>query len=336
MPDPRFYIIKSPICLGDLAKQCGATICKGNAAQEICSIAPLHQLENGSLSFIRGRRNIPKTPLTMGSIVTSPELAEQIMDWPISIISHPNPQFCFAAMTQKLVSLYPKQTTKIAISKCADIASNVTLGFGVVIEDDVRIGKNTHIGHHVSIARGVHIGENCHIGAGAHISFATIGNHVHILPGTIIGGQGLGITMSEEGLVDIPHFGSVEIADQVTTGANTTIDRGVLLPTRIGSGTKIDNLVQIAHNVQIGKDCILAGHVGISGSVHIGDRVQMGGKVGIIDQKTIGEDAILTAASVVMNDVPAGETWGGDPAQPIRKYHRQLAAFRALKPTKKK
>jgi UDP-3-O-[3-hydroxymyristoyl] glucosamine N-acyltransferase len=174
------------------------------------------------------------------------------------------------------------------------------------------------------------VGRDSVIGAGATIAHALIGDRVIVHSGVRIGQDGYGYVLGPKGHEKIPQTRRVIIQDDVEIGANTTIDRGATRDTTIGEGSKIDNLVQIGHNVLIGRHCILAGQVGISGSVTIGDYAVLGGKVGVADHVTIGEGANLAGGSGVISDVPAGERWGGYPAEPGRDWMRGVWQLRRL------
>ncbi|MEM1391239.1 MAG: UDP-3-O-(3-hydroxymyristoyl)glucosamine N-acyltransferase, partial [Pseudomonadota bacterium] len=175
------------------------------------------------------------------------------------------------------------------------------------------------------IGPGVQIGHDCEIGPNATIQCAFLGNHVKIYAGAHIGETGFGVLFDQSGPQDIAHWGRAILQDNVTVGAGSCIDRGVFEDTIIGEGTKLDNVVQIAHNAVIGRNCLFASFTGISGSTTVGDGVIMGGRVGIADHLTIGDGARLTADAGVMTDVPAGETWGGRPAKPFRQFLREVA-----------
>jgi UDP-3-O-[3-hydroxymyristoyl] glucosamine N-acyltransferase len=174
----------------------------------------------------------------------------------------------------------------------------------------------------------VRIGRNCAIGSHASIIHTLIGDSVIIHPGCRIGQDGFGYMMGPKGHAKVPQVGRVIIQDGVEIGANTAIDRGAIRDTVIGEGTKIDNLVQIGHNVSIGRHCIIVSQCGISGSVVIEDHVILAGQVGLPDNVTIGEGAIVGAQSGVMSDIPAGERWLGYPAMRGREFLRNMMALR--------
>ncbi len=214
-----------------------------------------------------------------------------------------------------------------------------------VISPDAFVGPNCVIGPDTKIAAGARLVAQVCVGAhgsiGEHSTLhpgvvlynqTTIGSRCLIHGNAVIGADGFGFRPdpSGKGLIKIPHIGSTKIGDDVEIGAGTCIDRGKLGPTTIGDGTKIDNLVQIGHNCTIGRCCVICGHTGIGGSVKLGDGVTIGGKVGLPDNITIGSGATLGGGSLAHDDIPAGETWIGVPAQPIRDAMACHAVFRRL------
>jgi UDP-3-O-[3-hydroxymyristoyl] glucosamine N-acyltransferase len=210
------------------------------------------------------------------------------------------------------------------------IESGASVDPGAVIGPRAEIGAGTVISAGAVIGGDVRIGRDCTIGANVTIAYALIGDRVIIHPGCAIGQDGFGFIMGAKGHQKVPQIGRVIIQDDVEIGANSTVDRGALGDTVIGEGTKIDNLVQIAHNVVIGRHCIVAGQCGISGSCTIGDGVMMGGQVGLADHVTIGDGVLLAAQSGVMRDIPAGERWMGSPARPVKQHHRELLMMERL------
>lgn len=222
------------------------------------------------------------------------------------------------------------------VSALAQLEEGVVVESGAVIGDHVAIGRNTIIGANAVIADGCQIGRNCRIGPLAVVQYALIGNGVFIFGGAQIGQDGFGFVPGKDGLEKVPQLGRVIIQDNVEIGANSTVDRGTLTDTVIGEGTKIDNLVQIAHNVRIGRNCAIAGHTGLSGSVTVGDGCLLGGRVGIADHVTIGSGVQIGAASGVMHDIPDGERWLGVPAMPAKAAMRQMATLRKLAGVDKK
>jgi UDP-3-O-[3-hydroxymyristoyl] glucosamine N-acyltransferase len=180
------------------------------------------------------------------------------------------------------------------------------------------------------VGPGVCIGRDCTIGAGTSITHALVGDRVIIHPGCRIGQDGFGFLMGATGHLKVPQVGRVIIQDDVEIGAGTTIDRGAIRDTMIGEGTKIDNLVQIGHNVVIGRHCVLVAQTGISGSSTLEDFVALGARVGVTNHVTIGEGAQIAAISIVGGDVPPGARWGGTPAKPVKRWLRELKILERL------
>ncbi len=214
------------------------------------------------------------------------------------------------------------------VSPEAQVAEDVSIGPFAVIEAGARIGAGTRIGAGVFVGPEVEIGEACLIYPGVYLGRGTkIGHRVRIEPGAVIGREGFGFVEQDGRFVRIPQVGRVVIEDDCEIGANTCIDRATVGETRIGRGTKIDNLVQIGHNVRIGPHTVIAGQTGIAGSVTVGHHVLMGGQVGIADHLKIGDRAVLTAKAGIISDVPPGEVYSGPYARPRAQYLRAMALF---------
>ncbi len=207
--------------------------------------------------------------------------------------------------------------------------SSVTIEAGVQIGRDVEIGEGSHIGANSVICDGVKIGRNCHIAANTTIMASLIGDNVIIHNNCGIGQDGFGFAMGAKH-TKIPQIGRVIIQDNVEIGAGTTIDRGAISDTMIGEGTKLDNQVQIGHNVKVGRHCVMASMAAISGSTQIGDYAIFGGQVGTVGHIKIGAHAKIAAQSGIMNEIPDGETWGGTPATPLKQFFREIAVLRRL------
>jgi UDP-3-O-[3-hydroxymyristoyl] glucosamine N-acyltransferase len=208
----------------------------------------------------------------------------------------------------------------------------VVLGPGAVIGPKAEIGARSRIGAGSVIGPGVVIGRDCEIGANVTISHALLGDLVQVLPGARIGQPGFGFVSSGEGHAKIPQLGRVIIQDNVEIGAGTTIDRGALSDTVIGEGSKLDNLVQIGHNVHIGRHCVLVSQAGVAGSSVIEDFAVLGGQVGIADHAHIGEGARLAGRSAMVSGqaLAGGQDYGGVPAKPVREWLREIHAVNAL------
>ncbi len=217
------------------------------------------------------------------------------------------------------------------IDPSAHLEDGVIVDPLAVIGPRVEIGSGTVIGAGAVIGAEVRIGRDCNVGARSTIQFALIGNNVLIHPGCSIGQDGYGfIFFGPEGHLKVPQTGRVLIQNNVELGAGTTIDRGSLRDTVIGEGTKIDNQVQIGHNVTIGRDCLLAAQIGLAGSLTIGDNVALGAKVGINNHLKIGDGAQVTAMSGVKDDIPPNGRWGGFFAKPTKQWFREIIAVERL------
>jgi len=251
------------------------------------------------------------------------------------LIRTDNPSLAFV----KVISLvkddsacHPKGVHASAIlGKNAAIGKNVSLGAYAIIGDNARIGENSVIYPGVFIGNDVNIGSNALIYANVSVrEKCVIGNNVIIHSGTVIGSDGFGFIDIEGRHYKIPQVGIVEIGDDVEIGANVTIDRARFGKTTIGSGTKIDNLVQIAHNVTIGNNCLIVAQAGISGSTIIGDNVILAGQAGVVGHITIGDNSIVTAQSGVSKSVAANTVVSGSPARPNIDHQRALACIYSL------
>jgi UDP-3-O-[3-hydroxymyristoyl] glucosamine N-acyltransferase len=324
-PDPRFFEALGPVTLGELAELTGSAREPSRDDFEVVAAAVLDSADGQAVSFLRDKRMADTARATSaGACFVTANDVGLLPDGCRAIVT-PAPQAAWAIAAQRLHR--PRQIDANApfVHPDAMLEEGVSIGHGAVIGAGAQIGAGTQIGAHAVIGPGVAIGRRCEIGPAAAIGFALIGNAVHISASVVIGEAGFGVAAGPRGLIDIPQLGRVIIQDGVSIGAHTCIDRGAFDDTVVGENTKIDNLVQIAHNVVIGRNCAIAGHCGLSGSAVVGDGVQMGGRVGLADHVVIGAGAQLAASAGVMHNVPAGERWSGIPARPALQFFREVA-----------
>jgi UDP-3-O-[3-hydroxymyristoyl] glucosamine N-acyltransferase len=326
MPDPRFYEDLGPARADELAALAGARLIdKADAGRRILSAAPLARADEGSISFFAHRRYLAELGATRaGACFIAEDDAEQLPVGCLALITR-TPQTAWAKAAARLHRARHRRPGDPLVHPTAVFEGEASLDHGVVIGPDAHIGRSVQIGANAVIGPGVAIGRGCVIGPNTTIGFALIGDGVKILAGAVIGESGFGVAADRSGAMDVPQLGRVIIQDRVTIGACSCIDRGAWDDTVIGENSKIDNLVQIAHNVRLGRNCVLAGHVGLAGSVVVGDGAMFGGRAGIADHVRIGAGAQIAAAAGVMHDVPDGERWAGAPAKPVRKFMREQA-----------
>lgn len=319
-PDARFFETLSPISVADLAARIGGEVLRGGDRM-IAHVAPLASADAQAVSFLSDRRFAAALASTSAGCVIVPGSVVESVPADAAVIVSPEAQAAWARASTALHTARRIDALEPDDKACED--GSVVLEPGVVLGAGVRIGRGTRIGANTVIGPGVQIGRNCAIGANASVAFALIGDRVKLYSGARIGEAGFGAAGSSAGPVDIPQLGRVILQDGVTVGANTCIDRGAYDDTVIGENTKIDNLVMIGHNCVIGRNNLLAAHTGISGSVTTGDNVMFGGQAGVGDHITIGTGARVAGGAGVLADIPAGETWSGYPAKPIRQSLRE-------------
>jgi UDP-3-O-[3-hydroxymyristoyl] glucosamine N-acyltransferase len=305
----------------------------------ISNVAPLDTARASDISFLDHPKYLGELANTRAGVCLLTPRFTKAVPAGLAVLVTDKPYRAFVAVARALFpqmlrpsSLFGTagRASEAHINPRARLEAGVTVDPLAVIGPDAEIGAGTLIAAGAAVGESVSIGRDCVIGPGATVAHALIGDRVVIHPGARIGQDGFGYLPASTGHLKIPQSRRVIIQDDVEIGANTTIDRGSTRDTVIGEGTKIDNLVQIAHNVSIGRHCLIAGQVGISGSAVLGDFVMLGGKVGIADHVTIGTGAQLGAQSGVMHDVPPGERWLGSPAQPMRDFMKGVAALRRL------
>lgn len=309
----------------------------GNPKREINGVSEIQNGRSGTITFLSNpkyKKYVNDT--TASAIITADK----------SILTHfdgilaDNPQLVFAKVLEffqdkpKIIWGIHQSTT---ISDISNISGRVSIGPNCAIEDGVRIGENTVIGANTVLGKNVVVGENCSLHSNIHVYHSCfIGNGCTIFSGTIIGSDGFSYVASDGIHYKIPQTGSVIIGDNVDIGANCTIDRGTIGDTVIGSGSKLDNLIHIAHNVKIGKGCLFAASVIIAGSVEIGDFCIFAGQAGVIPHVKIGDRAIFAVRSGATKSLPGGKVYAGMPAREIREQHKKDAVLLEIDILKKR
>ncbi len=316
--------------LGELAERLGCRL-EGDGGLEISAVRGLEDAGPRDLSFVAHERYLTRLPSSAAGAVI---LAE---GWPPvdrPALRTPNPVLAFArALTlfHPLPTPAPGIHPTAVVAPDARVAPDASVGPLTVLGPGVRVGAGTILDAHVTVGAGVQIGEGCRIFPQVVLrDGGLLGDRVIVHSGAVIGADGFGFARDGHRYVKIPQVGRVVIEDDVEIGANVTIDRATLGETRIGRGTKIDNLVQIAHNVRIGADTVIVAQVGISGSSRVGSRVTLAGQVGVVDHVEIGDDVIVGAQAGVTKDIPPGSVVLGSPAIPHGEFKRQVAAVARL------
>jgi UDP-3-O-[3-hydroxymyristoyl] glucosamine N-acyltransferase len=308
----------------------------GPGSTTVAGIAPLERARPGDLSFLASPRYVPYFERTSASVVLVAPALESTPGGPETRIIVAEP---YAALLVVLPVLYPQAVWEPGIHPTASVGRGATwqepvaIGPHAVLGAGVQLGKNVRVGAGSVLGDGVAVGDDTQLYPGVTIYSGTaLGRRVIVHAGAVLGSDGFGYIPGTGGEEHrkIPHVGRCLIGDDIEIGANTCIDRGSVDDTVIGSGTKIDNLVHIAHNVRIGARCLIMAQAGIAGSVHVEDDVIIAGQAGIADHLTIGRGARLLVQSGTIADVPAGATLFGYPARPHREFLRAQAVMYRL------
>lgn len=337
MNHPGFFHNAGPFTLAEIAAAVQAEVRGDDAAKtrKVDSVQPLSEATPRHLSFFENRKYLPQLLATQaGACLVSAQFADRVPAHTIPlIVKSPYRSFAMA-----LGLFYPEAIRSKAagageeqrISRSAQIEDGAEIEPGAIIGPEARIGRGSRIAAGAVVGYRVSIGRDCYIGPLTSVMHALIGDRVILHAGVRIGQDGFGFAMGAQGHLKVPQVGRVIIQDNVEIGANSTVDRGALKDTIIGEGTKIDNLVQIGHNVVIGRHCVIVGQVGISGSTELGDYVVMGGQSGAVGHIKIGNGAQIAGGSHPKDDVPPGAVLAGTPARPFKQWAREVAAVTRL------
>jgi UDP-3-O-[3-hydroxymyristoyl] glucosamine N-acyltransferase len=334
MADPRFFTNAGPFSVAEIAQRIGAEIAGVGAGDLMLrDVAPLDGASGDTLSFLDNKLYLQQFQATKaGAVIVTPEFVGMAPPTATLLVTpHPYRGYALAAQT-----FYPVPAPVPGIAPSAVIDPTATLGEGCRVEPNavigpgVTIGRRCQIGANAVISASVTLGDDVRVGPNATLSHCIVGSRVLFYPGVRIGQDGFGFAPDPTLPVKVPQLGRVIIGDDIEIGANTTIDRGAGPDTIIGSGTMIDNLVQIGHNVQIGRCSVIVAQVGISGSTRLGNYVMMGGQSGVAGHLTIGDGARIGAQAGLMRDVPPGESVLGSPALPVKEFLRLMTFIRRL------
>lgn len=341
MAQPEFFKQPASSTLAELAALTKALLVDpSRAGQEVRGLASLDEAGPMHLTFFDNLKYADQLASTKAGACLVSERFEARVPADVAVLRAAHPFRAFVKLARELHgdALRPQSWFGVSgIAPSAVIDPTAHLEDGVIVDPLAVIGPNVEIGAGTVIGAGavigvdVRIGRDCNVGARSSIQFALIGNNVLIHPGCSIGQDGYGfVFFGPDGHLKVPQTGRVLIQNDVEIGAGTTIDRGSLRDTVIGEGTKIDNQVQIGHNVTIGRHCLLAAQIGLAGSLTIGDNVALGAKVGINNHLRIGDGAQVTAMSAVKDDIPANGRWGGFFAKPTKQWFREIIALERL------
>jgi UDP-3-O-[3-hydroxymyristoyl] glucosamine N-acyltransferase len=341
MAQPAFFKPPPSSTLAEIAASTGAQfIDASRGAQRMTGLASLDQAGPAHLTFFDNHKYAAQLAATKaGACLVNPRFEASVPPH-VAVLRSAAPFRAFVKIAREFhadvlrpQSWFDNETiaASAVIHPTAHLEDAIVVDPLAVIGPGAEIGTGSVIGSGAVIGPGVRIGRNCNVGAGTTIQAALIGNNVLIHPGCHIGQDGYGfIFFGSEGHVKVPQTGRVLIQNDVEIGAGTTIDRGSLRDTVIGEGTKIDNQVQIGHNVTIGRRCLLAAQIGLAGSLTIGDNVALGAKCGINNHLHIGDGAQVSAMSAVKDDIPPNGRWGGHFAKPTKQWFREIVAVERL------
>ncbi|WP_436641775.1 UDP-3-O-(3-hydroxymyristoyl)glucosamine N-acyltransferase [Microbaculum sp. FT89] len=337
MDDVRFFERAGPFSLNEIAGWFDGQIEPGDGDRVVEDVATLQLAGPTQISFFDNPKYAVDLAATgAGACVVGPRGAGHVPASSAALIVA-KPSVAFNEIVRRFypdaarpARVWDDAPAGNGVHPTAIVDAGAVIEPGAIVGAEARIGRGTRVLAGSVIGRRVQIGRDCSIGPAATVLHALVGDRVIFHPGVRIGQDGFGFAMSAKGHAKIPQIGRVIIQDDVEVGANTTIDRGALRDTVIGEGTKIDNMVQIGHNVVIGRHCVIVSQVGIAGSATLGDFVAIGGQAGVMNHVTIGDGAQVATLSAVKEDLAPGGRYGGVPARPAREWLKEVAALQKL------
>lgn len=330
----RFFNRSGPHSLASVAEAAGGVPASGDELL-LDGVGPLQTAGPSQVSFLDNRRYTALLAETRaGAVIVHPNMQSHVPESAVAIVTK-EPYVGWArvaALFHPAPSASPGVHPTAIVDETARVDPTAELAPGCVIEAGAEIGPGCRIGPYAVIGGGVVLGRDCRVGTHASISHALVGDRVYIYPGARIGQEGFGFAVTKAGFLTVPQLGRVILHDDVEIGANSTVDRGSAGDTIIGAGSRLDNLVQIGHNVVMGRCCIIVAQVGISGSTILGDFVQVGGQAAMAGHLRIGDGAQIGAQAGVISNIEPGAQMLGSPAQPSRDFFRQVALLKKLMP----
>ncbi|MHB1302763.1 MAG: UDP-3-O-(3-hydroxymyristoyl)glucosamine N-acyltransferase [Acidiphilium sp.] len=330
--DTRFYARTGPHSLAEVATAAGGTVSR-DAHLMMAGVAPLQVAGPDEVSFLSGKRYVSALETTgAGAVIVHPDMIAHVPASTIPIVTKTMYESWarVAALFHPVCGTSPGIHPSACVSPDASVDPTAEIGPFAHVEAGAEIGPRCRVGAHASIGHAVVLGADCRIGTHVSISHALLGKRVCLHPGVRVGQEGFSFARTSAGYLTIPQLGRVVIEDDVEVGANSTIDRGSVQDTVIGAGSRLDNLVQIGHNVRLGRCCVIVAQVGISGSTVLDDFVQVGGQAAFAGHLHIGQGAQIGAQAGVISDVPPQAILLGSPAQSRHEFFRQVATLKRL------
>jgi UDP-3-O-[3-hydroxymyristoyl] glucosamine N-acyltransferase len=329
--DPRFFARSGPHPLATVTK--AALGVAPEVDLLLAGVAPLKTAGPDEVSFLDNRRYATALEKTSaGAVVVHPDMLARVPAGTVPIVTtEPYAGWArVAALFHPIPPVRPGVHPSAFVAQGARVDPSAEVGPFCLIETGAEVGACCRIGPYAAVGPGVVLGPECRIGAHASLTHAILSARVYVYPGARIGQEGFSFAPTDAGFLTVPHLGRVVLESDVEVGANTTIDRGSTGDTVVGAGSRLDNLVQIGHNVRLGRCCVVVAQVGIAGSTVLEDFVQVGGQAAMAGHLRVGKGARIGAQAGVMSDVAPGAALVGSPAQPRQEFFRQVAVLKRM------